>query len=152
VDEYTKALNYAFLLLRYRSRSRHEIVSRLKRKKYSSTLIKKVLDYLEEYRYINDAEFAKAFVAQGVAKGYGKRRLECALKKLGVSKETSGPFLKSEAADKTTIREIIAKKIKYYSGKKNVAAKIMRHLLMRGFEYADVIKEIQDAGLKHYED
>lgn len=152
MDEYTKALNYAFLLLKYRSRSRYEIAFRLERKKYSSSLIKKVLDYLEEYRYINDAEFAKAFIAQGVVKGYGKRRIEYSLKKLGVSKETAGPLLKSLTEDKSKIRDIIAKKIKYYRGKKNVAAKIMRHLLARGFGYADVIKEIQDAGLKHYED
>ncbi|MDD5584375.1 MAG: RecX family transcriptional regulator, partial [Candidatus Omnitrophica bacterium] len=135
MDEYTKALNYAFLLLKYRSRSRHEIVFRLERKKYSSSLIKKVLDHLEEYRYISDAEFARAFIAQSVAKGYGKRRIECSLKKLGVSGETAGPLLKSLTEDKSKIRDIIAKKIKYYRGKRNVAAKIMRHLVARGFGY-----------------
>ncbi|MDD5195317.1 MAG: RecX family transcriptional regulator [Candidatus Omnitrophica bacterium] len=151
MDEYSKALRYAFLLLKYRSRSRGEIVSRLKRKSYSPAIINKVLKYLQEYNYVNDEEFARAVIACSLAKGLGIRKIAFSLKKLEVPEEIAASVLRNVVIDKEKIQEIVTKKIKYYKGKKNISAKITRHLLSRGFEYGDVIKAMQDAGLNIYD-
>ncbi|MBU2436171.1 MAG: recombination regulator RecX, partial [Candidatus Omnitrophica bacterium] len=89
-----KALNYSFLLLRYRPRSREEIISRLKEKGYPSSLIEGTLDYLEEKNYINDEEFARTAIFSSLQKGYGRRRIEFMLKKLGIEQSLIEESLK----------------------------------------------------------
>lgn len=106
---------------------------------------------MQEYNYVNDEEFARAVIACSLAKGLGIRKIAFSLKKLEVPEEIAASVLRNVVIDKEKIQEIVTKKIKYYKGKKNISAKITRHLLSRGFEYGDVIKAMQDAGLNIYD-
>lgn len=82
-----KALNYSFLLLRYRARAKEELTKRLKIKEYSSGIIRETLTYLEKNGYIDDEKFAQLFVSCYLDKGWKPRRINFKLKELGVAEE-----------------------------------------------------------------
>ena len=115
MKDFSRALNYSFLLLKYRERSRFEIRSRLKDKGYSSGVIEQTINYLEENNYINDESFVAAFVVYSQDKGWGPRRIDFNLKKLGVSAELREKALKAAAGNyQENIREIIKQRLAQY--------------------------------------
>jgi regulatory protein len=141
---FQKALNYSFLLLKYRARSREEIKDRLRRKDFSPAVIEKVINYLQGYKYIDDREFTCSFVSASIEKGWGHKKIYFALKKLGVSQDLREEFLKDRSVYKDKIREIIEKRIHRYKDKKNVLSRIVRYMLSRGFDYAEIIEPMRE--------
>ncbi|NLW21900.1 MAG: hypothetical protein GXY88_01375 [Tissierellia bacterium] len=87
-EEQLRANNYALSYLSYRSRSKKEIVDKLKEKGFEDWIIQNCLDYLEGYGYVNDREFAKAFMRDKINMNkYGPQRIRYELYKKGISKE-----------------------------------------------------------------
>ncbi|MCM8766275.1 MAG: recombination regulator RecX [Candidatus Omnitrophica bacterium] len=62
MDELAKAKNYALRILKYRPRTKKEILERLKKKKYSPDLIERVMQEMSEAGLVNDKEFVKFWV------------------------------------------------------------------------------------------
>ncbi len=61
-DEAKKAFNKVLHFLSYRMRTEKEIRNHLKEAELDDSLIQEVIHKLSEYKYINDKEFAEAFV------------------------------------------------------------------------------------------
>lgn len=151
MEDFRKALNYSFLLLKYRPRSRGEIEERLKRKKYTSSVIIKVLSHLEGYSYINDEEFVPLFISSCINKGWGRRKIDFALKKLKISRSLRERFLSSRSIDRGKLQQLIDRKLQFYKGKKNIYQKIVRFLVGRGFEYKDIFRELKEVDISKFE-
>ncbi|MBU1121817.1 MAG: RecX family transcriptional regulator [Candidatus Omnitrophota bacterium] len=145
--DYKKALNYSFLLLKYRSRSKGEIIGRLKKRGVSDTLIDKVVEYLQEYNYINDKDFSCAFLEVSLNKGWGPKKIEFALKNLKVSQDLIEETLKDKSIYHNKIRELIDKQFFRYKNKKNPYQKVIKYMLTRGFEYDMIAEQINNIGL-----
>jgi len=143
LEEFRKALNYSFLLLKYRIRSKKEIYDRLRRKKFSPHIIKKTLDFLKSSGYIDDDLFASVFVKEKLNKGCGKRRIYFELKRLGINSSLIKKEIESINPDiyKDIIQKIIDKRYSRYKDSKNKRGKIIRYLYSRGFTR----EEIEDA-------
>ena len=142
--DFKKALNYSFWLLKYRARSQKEIIERLKRKEYPASVAKKVIEYLLEHDFLNDAQFSRMFVDSAKNKSWGIRRIENALKKFGVAKEIYQEFLPNKQETRQKLRELIERKSQYYKGKKNAYQKLVRFLATRGFVLEDIFREIEE--------
>ncbi len=82
-----KAKNYAFLLLKFRLRSEHEIASRLKRKKFEDKVIKETIDFLRDRDFLNDNLFAKSWIESRLKKPLGLRRIKEELRIKGINAE-----------------------------------------------------------------
>lgn len=83
-----KAKTIAANFIGYRMRSRKEVILRLKREELPKDIIAKTIHFLEKYNYINDEEFAKAFISEKKKlNGYGGIRLKNELYQKGVSSE-----------------------------------------------------------------
>ena len=142
-EDFDKALSYSYLLLKYRLRSEKEIFVRLTQKGYSPKVTKKVVKNLKERNYINDVFFAQEFTVYGLEKGWGKKKIEFQLQRLGVSCEISGRFL-AEADYRERIKILVAaKRRKNIDNKDRTAvgrerARLARMLAGRGFEYSDI--------------
>ena len=158
MKDFNKALNYSFLLLKYRARSRNEIVSRLKKKGYASVIRKKVVDYLEDNNYINDKEFANLFVSYSLEKGWGPVRIDFNLKRLGISPQLRKQSLEGDFAYNDRVREIIERKLEYYRRRKpslptsKIWQKIVMHLARKGFDYKLINQEMDNLGVNRLED
>ncbi len=61
-DHVQKAFQSAVNYLSYRIRSEHEIVSYLLEKEWEQAVVDEVIHKLRDYRYVDDEEYAKAFV------------------------------------------------------------------------------------------
>jgi regulatory protein len=143
-SEFSKALNYSFRLLKLRARSCREIESRLKLKKYPAQIAVKVRDYLLERGYLDDLGFSRIYVLSRQNKGWGRRRIEAGLIKLGVAEEIYREFLPGKEESREKLRELIERKSAYYKGKKDSYRKLVRFLIFRGFEPEDVFREMEN--------
>jgi len=158
LKDFNKALNYSFLLLKYRARSRNEIISRLKKKGYTLAIRERTVDYLEENNYINDREFAHLFVSYSLEKGWGPVRIDFNLKKLGISEALRKQALEGDFAYNDRVREIIERKLEHYKRRKpsleaaKIWQKIVMHLVRKGFDYKIINQEMDNLGEKRLED
>jgi regulatory protein len=141
-ENFDRALSYSLLLLKYRLRSEREIIARLGQKGYSPKISKRVVERLRQYNLLNDAFFAQEFIQYAFEKGWGRRKIEFRLQKLGVSKDKSEKFLnKLDYKDK--IKSIIENKMQE-DGSSDPAlynrrrARLIRTLAGRGFEHSDI--------------
>ena len=158
MKDFDKALNYSFLLLKYRARSRNEIISRLKKKGYAPAVRERIVDYLEENNYINDEEFVHLFISYSLEKGWGPVRIDFHLAKLGISLQLRKQALEGDFAYNDRVREIIERKLEHYKRRKpslpapKIWQKIVMHLARKGFEYKVINQEMDNLGKKRLED
>ncbi len=158
MKDFNKALNYSFLLLKYRARSRNEIVSRLKNKGYAPATRERIVDYLEENNYINDRKFTHFFVSYSLEKGWGPVRIDFNLKELGISEALRKQVLERDFAYNDRVREIIERKLEHYKRRKpslaaaKISRKIVMHLVRKGFDYKIINQEMDNLGEKRFED
>lgn len=147
MKDFSKALNYAFLLLRFRARSQHEIRSRLKKRKTPSSVIGKVIKHLKKYNYLDDQEFVDSYIKASLTKGWGPIRVDYNLKKLGIS-----GVLRKQAVDKVEnqsgrlISQLLNEKVNSLRNnkpdldKRKLREKTIRFLANRGFRYKNIFK------------
>ena len=62
MEQKNQAVKFAIKLLGIRKRSVFEMRNRLKRKEFGDSIIDEVIEKLFEYKYLNDAEFAEAYI------------------------------------------------------------------------------------------
>lgn len=84
-EEYNKVKQMALRYLSYKPRTTQEVKMYLNRKGCEGDTIEQVIDEMEKNGFLNDLEFAKAWVNERQRhKGYGKRRLKQELLKKGM--------------------------------------------------------------------
>jgi len=146
-DRFRKALNYSFLLLKYRLRTTKEIKERLKKKRFEDSVIEKVIEYLQEHNYINDREFAYTFIKEKLERGFGIKKVISDLKRLGIHHSLAEEVLeeaKKEFNQQKILRRLIAKLYRRYKDKKKKREKIIRYLLQRGFSYDEILRYLEE--------
>lgn len=94
-QQQSKALDYSFRLLGYRDRSKHEILTRLRKRQYSQEEIDDTFDKLEKLNLVGDEKFALAFVTSKTKKFWGPLRIKAKLLELGVSGKTIEETMKT---------------------------------------------------------
>jgi regulatory protein len=133
-----KAVYSCLNLIARRPRSRWEIENYLKTKKYSTDQIATLSQILEKKRYINDLNFALAWIAnRRLLKSTSKRKLSLELKQKRISEEIIQQALEAdETNEQDVLKELIAKKrtqSRYADEQKLIA-----YLARQGFRYDDI--------------
>lgn len=83
-----KAKAYAYRIVSYRAYTKEQIIEKLKNKGFNSSLREQVVKELTKYNYLNDTEFAKAWIKTRMQlKPKGERVLKLELLAKGVPKE-----------------------------------------------------------------
>ncbi|HIE43457.1 MAG TPA: regulatory protein RecX [Candidatus Omnitrophica bacterium] len=146
-EEIEKAKEATFKLISYRMRSCKELEDRLKKKGFSQAVIDEVIQELSRMNYLNDIEFARAFVESRLLHNpKGKSFLKYELLQKGVDKQTAeevvGEMMPPEEEEK--FARLLAEKI--WKKKKNLEevkrkAQTYNYLARRGFP-ASLIKRI----------
>ena len=141
----SKALQYAFRLLKYRLRSEYELIQRLKRKGFSDQDINQTISYLKERAWVNDYEFARIWVESRIKKPLGVYRLRQELRLKGIDKDLIEQTLKDASkrySEEDMIKQIISQRWKRLKNIPTRKAKqrLFLYLLQRGFS-SDTIRE-----------
>ncbi|RLQ92382.1 recombination regulator RecX [Falsibacillus albus] len=148
-DDIRKGFNLALHYLSHRMRSEKEIETFLKGKEIEETIIPEILFKLKEYKYINDLEFAIAYVRTQMAttkKGPVIIRKE--LHEKGIQdhfiEESLKEFLFDHQLENgVALGEKVARQNKKLS-EVQVKQKIEQTLIRKGFGW-DIIQEVLDA-------
>lgn len=145
----TAVLDKAYMrsldMLSRRARSVWELRDYLRRKDYEPEIIDQIITRLKKSQYIDDYNFAKAWVDnRRLLKATSKRKLSQELKQKRVEQSVIDRVLAEDDTDElAVIRELIAKKrtqSRYQDDQKLIA-----YLLRQGFSYSDV-KEAMKLG------
>lgn len=139
-----KAYDKTVRLISMRSRSHWEIEDYLKRKGYDEEVIEQVKIKLEKLGLVDDAAFAKAWVASRMAvKPRSKRQLYAELSKKHINRELIEEVLTDFGAEQELeqLRGIIERKRR--SHQYQDPQKLMAYLARQGYSY-DLIKQTLD--------
>ena len=142
---FAKASDY----LQTRLYSKFEIRTKLTAKGFSKPAIRLAINKLEDYGYVNDSEFAAAFVSSNAK--LSKKMLENKLAAKGISKDIIKSALDSISSE-DQYQTCLACAQKYIKNKKvdEVREKLYAHLARKGFEYSQIksaIKQIYNIDL-----
>lgn len=114
-------------------RSTKEIRVYLNKKEYSQEVITAAVNRLLEYRYLNDEEFARAYVSSK-SKKYGKYRIKNELIMRGVDREIISELLSGDETENT-----VAAAQKYIRTHRTIDInKLKRYLATRGYSWDDI--------------
>lgn len=147
-NEVGKILDKVLRFLSFRPRSKKEIANYLKEKEAGTEVSKLIFKKLEKYGYVNDLEFARAWVqSRNRLRPRGISLLRAELFQKGIDKETVDQVLeKNKDLQFNLAKRSVEKKIKLW---KNLEyrpffQKVSAHLLRRGFSY-QIAKNVVDS-------
>jgi regulatory protein len=139
-----KAMMRAYDQLSRRARSEWEMRDYLRRKDYEPELIDKIIIRLKDRKYLNDEQFAKAWVEnRRLLKKTSKRKLSQELKQKRVDEATINKVLAEDETDEQEVlRELIARKSQ--QSRYQDEQKLIAYLLRQGFSYDDIKSVINE--------
>lgn len=146
--------NLSLRYLSYRPRSEKEVIDYLKEKQRKAPNltdedIQKIIKKLQEYKFINDENFAKFWVEQRTKfKRKPVRVIEYELSQKGISRDIVEEILAEfdiKDLDLENAKKLAEKKLDFYRSldPDKRREKVMGFLLRRGFNY-DMVKKILD--------
>ena len=138
---------YILSLLKLRQRSEKEIRDKLKARNYSPELITGLVDYFKGLGYINDREFAAAWINSRLTKPLGFKAIEIELRQKGICDEIIAEFIrekKASVSEAGIVKELVIKRWNKLQEKKEplvkARVKLYAYLLRRGFE-SEIVSE-----------
>lgn len=136
---YPFAMEKAVALLAVRSKTEKELVEALTNNAYPEQAIARVMAYLTEAGYMNDAAFAHQWAISRSGKGMGARRIRMELRHKGVGQDDIDEAI--SALDEDDILLSAVKVAEKYAKGKDLSSpsdrqKITAALARRGFDYA----------------
>lgn len=145
-DYLRKAKDYAFLLLKFRLRSKEELFQRISLK-FNREIAEETVQYLSDHNFIDDAVFAREWIKSRLNKPYGFKKIRSELSLKGVDKELIGELItqaRKDYPESNAVKQIIEKLLKKYAYLEQDKAKrrIYAYLLRRGFETSIIIANL----------
>ncbi|MEP6924045.1 MAG: regulatory protein RecX [Pyrinomonadaceae bacterium] len=147
----TRTMQRAVTLLAAKPRSRGELRQRLLEKNWTNAeIVESVLQKLEEYKFLNDEQFAHDFAASKLRqKPQGKRKLQQTLARKQLDKETVETALE-QVFEETPEIELVAQAIEKRIRLKGIPAnrdetkKFYDYLFRQGFSYGLVSEKMRE--------
>lgn len=161
-DELKKAFEKSLSFLGYRPRSGKETMQYLERKGFDPSVIQKTIEKLEYYRYINDEDFAKAWVQdRKVGKNVGKMVIRQELTRKGIHRDIAQEALEDiteeDELERATqwVQKLVNKKTGAGVDQRMLLQKISQTLFRKGFGWEVIHKALHKASIDldedHYE-
>ena len=145
---FTRASQKALDFLSHRPRTVKEIENKLY-EDYASDIITRVMDMLYEYKYVDDASYAREYAKERGNAGYGAKKIEWELRERGVSQEHIDAAI--EKVSGFQIQSAMAAFRSKYRNKRITDAKekngAFNYLMRRGFDkdtIMDVLRQYAD--------
>lgn len=148
-DFVSKATESALRLLGVRPRAEHELRDRLKRKGFEPATIDLAIERVQNWGYLDDADFARRWVDNRLEfRPRSKRMLELELPQKGVDRETISTTIEQTDIDEVaSATELARKAVAKMSSLDPVVARrrISGQLARRGFDYGTIKAALERA-------
>ncbi|OGH05776.1 MAG: hypothetical protein A2W22_06705 [Candidatus Levybacteria bacterium RBG_16_35_11] len=149
MEDFEKNYNRVLRFLSFRPRSKKEILDYLNKKKVSEEVAKKIIKKLLEYKFLDDFEFAKMWIAERTKlKPRALRIIKNELKQKGISQENLESIIQNEElqipSDFQMAFTLAQKRLKKYKNlsKREFFEKMGRYLASKGFNYETIKKVV----------
>lgn len=140
--DYGKLKMYCIWLLGKRAYGRNELGKKLSVYAQNIEDVEKLLDEMEEYKYIDDNQYASSLLRSEVSKGRGKAKIAQVFKNKGVDIAN----INEELSEINWFKQALELKIKKFGAKvetdQKLKAKQIRYLQYRGFGFDVIMKVI----------
>jgi regulatory protein len=154
-DEASRATEAALVFLGYRPRSEKEVRDRLRRGGYEQDAIEHAIARLHEWRYLDDADFARRWVEnRTMHRPRGRRLLQQELRHKGIDGQIARDAIDDAGLDETAAAEVLARRrLPSYAADEPAAIRrrLGAYLARRGYGY-DVIRIALDRALGEAEE
>ncbi len=140
-NDFLKCKDCAFYYINKRRHTKKELVDKLVKREYDVSVAREVADYLEEAKYIDDADYARRFILDAVRlKKHGLVRIKRDLTVKGVERSVIDDVLYNLNMDTSDIlAELIETRAANLDLKDEKSLnKLKGFLLRRGFNYGDI--------------
>lgn len=133
--------------MKFRLRSEKEVRERLRRKKFSPEIIENTVSFLKEKRFIDDNDFARAWIRSRIKRPLGIRRLKLELGAKGVDKaliDAQIDELKGDYNEEEVVRKIARERLSRSKGidRQKAKKRVYAYLLRRGFSPEAIIEAL----------
>ncbi|MFH1823619.1 MAG: regulatory protein RecX [Candidatus Firestonebacteria bacterium] len=149
MEQKQKAKNYVYYLLFQSSKTKKEIIDKLKKKSYNEDVIKEVVQEIEDSDLINDEKYALDFTSDRLNfKKAGKILIKRQLWQKGIDKKIIDDVVEKVFSDVDEYKialELARKRIKIYKklDEKIVVRRLQGFLLRRGYNFDTTIRVIK---------
>lgn len=149
-ESFIRCKESALRIIERSYKTEKEMRDKLRLKEYEDNSINKTIEFLKEYNFINDINYAKAFISDKLSCA-GSQKIKYALTQKGICKEIIDEELSKLNKDneKNTAFNIAKKKFDLLKKKENdnykISGKLYRYLVSKGYGYDvinDVVKEV----------
>jgi len=150
-DEFSRARDYAYLLISYRDRSEYELRRRLLDKDYCNHTVNEVLGFFKKEGLVNDRVFVNKYLENVILnKPMGRIKVVNELRSKMISREIIDELLDEKLGieeEKRLAKKAALKKVKALLNypEETARRRLFTHLRNRGFQYDiinDTVKEI----------
>lgn len=140
-----RAKERALYILKDSSKTKKQMIDKLKKDYYPDEIIERIITFLEKYNYVNDWDYANNYVEQN-EKRKSIRRIKNDLYIKGISKEIVETVIgEKDISEEAAIIELIHKKIHRYDLHNRKEQRRFFALLQRsGFNYETIMRALQD--------
>ena len=136
-DEKGKALSKAVKYISTTLKTTQQIRDYLRKKEYSSEVIDYVIDKMNEYKYLDDEAYAKAYISTYSSK-FGKIRLINQLKSKGIKDSVIDSVFNDDIKIENSLEKVAEKYLKNKELNRETFAKLSRFLYSRGYEFEQI--------------
>ncbi|NLI89807.1 MAG: regulatory protein RecX [Epulopiscium sp.] len=144
--QYERAKAAAIRYISYSPRTSKETIDKLHSLEFEATIIDKAMDFLDKYNYVNDLEYAEAYIRSRIKeRRYGSRKISYELQTKGIGSDISEPILeKYEEDEYEAAMYLYNKRTKgEHINDYKEQGKIIRYLQSRGYTYTIIERVIQ---------
>ncbi|MBA5850324.1 recombination regulator RecX [Clostridium sp. cel8] len=144
-DDYIKCKNLALRIIERNFKTEKQIYDRLVKEEYNIKTIERTLNFLKQYKFIDDYKFAKMWIKEKI-NHFGKNKIRYELVKKGISEDIIETEMESidESVYKNGILKLCIKKYKtMHKDRESMSSayrKLGNYLLGRGYNI-ELIRE-----------
>lgn len=149
-DNYIKCKSVALKYIERTLKTKNQIIEYLIKKEFEEITVSRVIEFLEQYNFIDDKNYVKAFLNTNIKK-WSKNKIFYDLKHKGIDEETINTILNEVTYEdeKKCLIKLAEKKAKILCGKESDKRKIIEKLTLylqsRGCDFEtikDIVKEL----------
>lgn len=149
-DNFLKAKNSAFRIIEKSYKTEKDIRERLSKKGYDDHTIKKVIDFFNEYDFIDDKKYAQAYIKEKI-KLQGRNKIKYSLLNKGIKEDIINEIFYNiidESKEIDSAKVLALKKYNILCKRETdlykIKNKLYQYLLGRGFNYDIAKKAVEE--------
>lgn len=154
-EGYLKCKNAALKIIERSYKTEKEVRDKLREKEYTDSQIEKSIEFLKEYNFVNDDNYAKAYINDKLS-SRGRQKIKYDLIKKGIDIQIIDEKLSLIDSDDERNTAVALAEKKYRTIKKSesdeykLSGKLYRFLISKGYNY-DIVKDVVKEVMKNDE-